>query len=309
MNGVTFSQAVFGFELTCHARRLSPRTIRDYQNTFRKFSTFLNGADPALGDISTGQVRAFLASQHGISKKTLLNYHTGLSALWSWAIREGYAGEHILRQVERPEPEKTVIVPYTEADLRAMLAVVGKSRNYIRPGKRECNHSLPNELRDRSILLLLLDTGLRASELCGLRLGQTDLKNARVEVMGKGAKKRSLPFSPRTGKSLWQYLTTRLDDPPGQYTFLTQWGDPLDRGRLYHLVVSIAERAGVEHAAVHRFRHTFAIQYLRNGGDAYSLQIMLGHSTMEMVRRYLSIAQADLDNQHRIASPVSNWRL
>jgi site-specific recombinase XerD len=59
----------------------------------------------------------------------------------------------------------------------------------------------------------------------------------------------------------------------------------------------------------HRFRHTFAVNYLRNGGDTYSLQMMLGISTMEMFKTYLALAQADLDANHLQASPLSNWRL
>ena len=70
-----------------------------------------------------------------------------------------------------------------------------------------------------------------------------------------------------------------------------------------------AKREGVIEANVHRFRHTFAINNLRNGGDPWSLQMMLGHSTMEMVKTYLALAQADLEKNHKIASPVDNWRL
>jgi integrase/recombinase XerD len=78
---------------------------------------------------------------------------------------------------------------------------------------------------------------------------------------------------------------------------------------LLQLIRRLGDRAGVNHAHPHRFRHTFAINFLRNGGNAFVLQMLLGHSTMEMVKRYLALAQADAQATHRRASPVANWRL
>jgi len=83
----------------------------------------------------------------------------------------------------------------------------------------------------------------------------------------------------------------------------------LNRSRLQKILESIGNRAGVQNVHPHRFRHTFAIQYLRNGGDPYSLQALLGHSSLDMVKNYLRIAQIDIDTAHRRASPVDNWRL
>jgi integrase/recombinase XerD len=304
---ILFSKAVAGYMLAAEARHLSKNTLIDYSRTFRKFQDFL-GEDPPIAKITRQQIEGFLRSQT-VSNKTLLNYHIGLSALWTWAIGEELVEIHIIHRVERAKPEKRAVEPFTEDDIRKLLSVITTSRAYTRPGKRESAHSIPNAERNRAIILLLLDTGIRSSEMCGLRINQTDLKNRRIRVMGKGSKERWVPFCARTGQVIWKYLATRKDEPANNFLFVTTEGGPMDPDRVLKLLWGIGERAGVENVHPHRFRHTFAINFLRNGGDPWSLQMMLGHSTMEMVKTYLSIAQADLDERHKLASPVDHWRL
>lgn len=305
---ITFSEAVEGYLLAATARHLSKHTIADYVNTYRKFQVFLND-DPSINQISTNQIEAFLAIQT-VSKKTILNYLTGLSALWTWAVDNEIVSEHIVHKVERPKPEKRSIVPYSEADIKSMLSALTHSNLYTRPGKGESQHSLPHQERNRAIIFLLLDTGIRATELCELKIHQADLQNRRITVFGKGSKERTIPISHRTAQAIWRYLKTeRQEDYISERLFTTINGSPMDRDRLFKSIRSISRRASVKGANVHRFRHTFAINYLRNGGDPFSLQIILGHSTMEMVKNYLAIAQADIENNHLRASPVDHWRL
>jgi integrase len=210
--------------------------------------------------------------------------------------------------VPRPKPEKRAIKPYTKIEIRSMLNALTHSRAYIRPGKGESVHRLQHGERNRAIILLLLDTGIRASELCSLRIHNLDLQSHWVRVYGKGDKERVLPFSARTGKALWKYLATRKDDHAGDYLFITNNGDALNIDSLMKAMISVGRRAGVIGVTVHRFRHTFAVSYLRNGGGAYSLQMMLGHSTMEMVKNYPAPCGTDLEKNHKLASPVDNWR-
>jgi len=273
------SKAIDGFILTCRARRLSEHTISDYAYTFRIFLSHMGDMD--ISRIESSQITAFLASRR-VGAKTVLNYHIGLSALWTWAIKEGYADKHVVHMVTKPKPKKVVIKPFSEIEVRAMF-------NGIR--------MFPE--RDRAIILLLLDTGLRASELVGLEKNDIDLAERRLKVLGKGNKERFLPFSSRTFSAVFKYLATLK---PGEKPF------PFSRTSLGHHIATIGDRVGVD-AHPHRFRHTFAVTFLRNGGDPYTLQEMLGHSTMEMVRIYLVIAQVDIDSAHRKASPVENWKL
>ena len=169
MNKITFSQALDGYALYFHARHLSQNTFNDYFNTYNKLLDYLD-EDPPIDEISSRDIEAFLADQNHLANKTLLNYHTGLSALWTWAVKEEMVKEHILHKVDRPRPEKPEIKPYTKGDIKALLSALKKSRVYFRPGKKDSAHTLSTANRNRAIILLLLDTGgsgHRSSAACG----------------------------------------------------------------------------------------------------------------------------------------------
>jgi len=309
MTSLPLSQAIDGYMLDAGARRLSPNTIVFYQHIFNRFQRFFEG-DPDIGDITKQDIQRFMLGLDHLSGKTALGHHTGLSALWRWALGEDLVERNIVRDIAPPEPEERVIAPFTEAEIKSLLSAVDKSTPYTRPGKRECQHANPTAQRNRVIIYILLDTGIRASELCGLRLRDVDLKARHILVMGKGSKERQIPFSESTGKLLWRYIALRKEERVDAILFpSSRSGRPLPARELYHVIMRIGGRAGVADAHPHRFRHTFAIQFLRNHGDIYTLQRILGHTTLDMVKRYLAIAQTDIEAAHRVASPVANWRL
>ncbi len=305
---IHLSQAIEGYFIIAKSRRLAPGTLSDYDNTLRRLEQFL-GSDPALGSITADDIREFLSSLDGLSAKTILNYHVGLSALWTWAIAEGLLELNVVRSVRPPRPEKREVAPYSERDIKAMLVACDRAKAYSRPGKRPCDNSRPTAYRDRATILLLVDTGLRASELCDLRCAHLDIKNYRLRVLGKGRKERILPISPATAKALWRYHATRENLTDTSSVFATRDGTPMERNCLRQTLQVIGQRAGVPDVTVHRFRHTFAIMFLRNGGTVFALQRLLGHSSLDMVERYVAIAQTDIERAHKEASPVTNWAL
>jgi integrase/recombinase XerD len=303
-----FSKAVDGYMLSLGARNLSQNTIDDYSRTLNLFSKFMED-DYAVHLITHQHVELFLKSRNNLSNKSLLNHYIGLSAFWTWLVHEELVKANIVRKLTPPKPQVKEVVPFTEQEIKLILGALNRSKTYTRNGA-SVDHSLGSFERNRAIVLLLLDTGIRASELCDLKIEDLDNRNHRIYVRrGKGMKERKLPFSPRTGQMIWRYVASREDTQPGDPLFASKLDRSMTRTKLAEMFNKIGKRAGVDNVHPHRFRHTFAIQYLRNGGNAYTLQAMLGHSTLEMVKHYLRIAEVDVDSAHRRASPVDNWRL
>ena len=253
-----------------------------------------------------------------LAAKTRNNIHGGLSALWTWAAVKGVVKENLVRTIEPPQFSEPDIQPHTLEDVEALLKACDQTR--VWQNRASTTTSRPSGLRDAAILLTLLDTGIRATELVNLRFRDLNLKNNSFEVRGKGrggGKKRTVYFGKRTRALLWKYLLPRLDamrDDDLVFVNQEQIGGEvvyrcMTRTALYKLVARIGERAGVKKAHPHRFRHTFAITYLRNGGDIFTLREQLGHADWKILNRYLALSQIDRARAHEPASPVDRWRL
>lgn len=307
-----FSQAVEGF-LLFRAVDGSEATMRDYANTLRQWAKFL-GDDPEVEALTVDDVRRFLyflRTERKLAPKTVKNAHTGMSAFFSWLEAE-YGLTHVMRgRVPSPRAGSREIVPLSKLEVRALLAAVERTAVWKSTKRAPATTARATRARDKAIILVLLDTGIRASELCDLTLGDLDMKSGALQVRrGKGDKGRSVYLGVTAKAALWAYLSKRKNSHNDDALFETAGRQPLDRAALRKMLRLAGERAEIaERVHPHRLRHTFAISYLRNGGDVFTLQRLLGHSTMDMVKRYLSLAQVDVADAHRRASPVDNWRL
>jgi integrase len=214
-------------------------------------------------------------------------------------------------KVRRSDPEKPVIIPFTEQDIKLMLKACERSRPYVRRHQRvKSSHALPSARRNKAIILTLLDTGLRASELCSIKMVDVDFKNKQIKVNGKGDKEQTLEISGRTAQLIWRYLATRSSEPlDNEPLFIGDNDLCITRGGLLQMTKRTGKGVGVTNANPHRFKHTFAINFLRNGGNIYALKELLGHSTLDMVKHYLELSEQDCAAVHRLASPVANWGL
>jgi site-specific recombinase XerD len=214
-----------------------------------------------------------------------------------------------MHKVARPRPEIRAVQPFTHEEVDRLFNGICFSVEYSRPGKRSCSIRLPYYYRTRAILLVLIDNGIRENELCHIRA--KDLDGTTIKVFGKGAKERIVPISDCTQLAIQDYIQQeRPGEPPQneEFIFVTKSGKQIMGDQLYHMILKIGLRTGIK-AYPHKFRHTFAINFLRNGGNIYALQAILGHASLEMVKRYLVIANADIEAVHRSASVVNCWHL
>lgn len=304
-----WDDAVEGYWLT-RRRTLSETTVVDYALTFRRFGAWVENEE--VKKIKPAQADAFLehlGDELGLAPKTVLNAWIALSSFWTWAQPE-LKVPHVMRKVARPKARSRPMQAFTEEEVRLLLAGATVMNSYDRRNERHVPGKRPSALRNAAIVLLLLDAGLRASELCDLQLRDYDRKSGRLIVEhGKGDKQRTVYIGQSAQRALWRYMTVRQDVTPTAPLIASSRGGPMDRDGLRKLINRIGKTAGVTGATPHRFRHTFAVNFLRNGGNMAALQDLLGHASMEMVRRYAHLAEVDLAAAQKVASPADKWRL
>ena len=320
------SKALNGFTITKQAEGLSPRTVNSYLECLSKWVEHTGDRD--ISQVTGPQISSYLAwlrtdyqphrfggKTHPLSAKTIRNVWIALSSFFHWAERE-LAVPFPMAQVRAPHPPRPSIPALTREEVARMLKACTYTRATVSATRRSFVTRRPSANRDTALILVLLDTGIRASELCALKIEDVDLATGRVEIRhglqggAKGGKGRTIYLGKASRRALWRYLAGRDDGQDGEAPlFVTSSGRLMRPSILRHLLTRLGEKAGVFKAYPHKFRHTFAITYLRSGGDVFTLQQILGHSSLDTVRLYARIAQSDVAQAHRRASPVDNWRL
>jgi len=271
-----------GFLLSCKIENKSPATVSFYQNILDKFQWFL--CKVSIDTIDATTVRQFLGylkdspnrwdstnsrANRPVCAYTVDRYYTGLSALFRWAINEGMIETNPMATIKKPRFQRKIIKGL-EPDIchKLLGSFVGKSLA---------------DYRNKTIIMMFLDTGLRLSELANLRMTDINMEQGIIRVLGKGNKEMLVRIGLKTQKALWGYVARR--DSNSDVVWLGKDNMPFTATGIAQMVRNLGKSIGIS-LSPHKLRHSFAISFLRNGANPFELQIALGHSTLEMTRRY-----------------------
>lgn len=234
-----------------------------------------------------------------ISPVTAQDYMRKVRTFFFWSEREGYLrGANPVHRIPNIKAPQRVLPAFTPEQMRQML--------------EGCDVSTPLGFRDYTILMVLLDTGLRVSELCTLTLN--DVRDDYLLVFGKNSKEREAGISPTTSRELFKYINQfrppAIDDD--SHIFLSYRGRPLDRRKIWGILNELAEKVGIQgvRSSPHTARHSFAKEWLVKGGDIASLSRLLGHTDIQTTQIYLKSFQSqEARQQHSKFSPIESNKL
>jgi integrase/recombinase XerD len=306
------------YQIQARTEGKSEKTIRIYTTALGIFQRFLDrrGFSTEVTGIGPEEIREFIGylqntrafmehpftgpQKKGLTGHTVNCYLRAIRAFWSWLIAEEFIEINPFDRVTIPKAPKKVIMPFSEEQVRALLNTID-TKSAI-------------GFRDWTIILTLLDTGMRVSELTDLKMNDVNLAQRCLKVLGKGNKERIVPIGITVQRAIAKYLNKYRSSPLyplSDNLFLSRDGMPLASNGIQSMIEKYANSAGITgvRASPHTFRHTFSISYLRNGGDVFTLQRILGHETLDMVRQYVCLAQYDLQEAHLRCSPVDNLKI
>ncbi|MCD1261260.1 tyrosine-type recombinase/integrase [Paenibacillus athensensis] len=278
----------------------SERTVCHEQENLASYKRILLEQDlePSVEKITVEAVRKhfvmYMVEQKGYALSTINNRIKSLKRFFSFLHREGWILNNPLLLLKARKGQQNPICSFTEEQIGSLLA--------------QPNQHTFTGLRDYAMLTLILDTGLRLGELVKLQLNQVELKGCFLQgVLGKSRRPRDVPFCDDLRKIMTKYIKIR-GDLPSNYLFVTIDGNPMKERSIQEIISEYGKKARIEGVRVspHTFRHTFAKLYIMNGGDPYSLQEILGHTTQDMVKRYVNLWKPEKKLQHAKASPMKN---
>jgi integrase/recombinase XerD len=308
------SKAIEGFLISCTAGNYAPSTVSLHSMNLKLLTEFLHNPEiEAIREEDLQRYMLYLRTEYKpkrlypsdkpYSDAARDNHWKSIRSLFRFASETLELKRPDLN-LKQPRYEIVKVVPFSEDEIKALLAACEKV-----PATKEGKPytiSRRTAVRDKALLLTLLDTGVRVGELCRIELQDINQQEGEILIRpystGRKTKSRFVYLGKNARKVMWRYLAS-LDILKHDHVF------PMSENTIRALLWRIGKQANVDKVHPHRFRHTFAVWYLRGGGDVFTLQRLLGHSSLDMVEHYLSIVREDIQNTHRMASPADRIRV
>ncbi len=312
--GMTVEQAMATFQAGQDIEGFTPKTQLSYHKVLILLSRYLRDRHQteAISQITPDQLRQWLIDlrhepgRYGPrSSRTIQTYCRHMRPFFRWLHEHGHLTTNPAGGIKLPKAKKTLIRNFEDDEIarlqQACEAPQGRRATYVQKGLAA---------RNRAILDLMLDTGVRRSELCAVRLRDLDLKHETLYIQGKGQKERRVSLSPHVRNLLSTYLHKwRVEvEQQDESLFLADDGRPLTEWGIAMLFRNLKRRApGIDkRVSAHTCRHWFAVNFLRSGGSVFQLQELLGHEDLATVRIYVAMSQEDALQQHRRFSPLEH---
>lgn len=290
------------FSFHCQSRKLSPRTIKNYTKQIDYLLRFLQEEKRTIHieDVTSKDIKEFLVKMSKLGRSA--NYVNDLlkayKVFFRYSFEENYTGENLTAKIRNVKKPKVIIRTFTESELKKMSNYY-QGHDYL-------------TIRNKVIMMMLIDTGIRLSELTGLT--EEQIKFDYIIIHGKGNKERVVPKSPLLSKWLIKYLAVRKSYFAYRVIpdniFLSKNGKPLTNTMIDRIVKDAGKGCDVSsdiRVSAHTFRHTYAQFQLRAGLDLYSLSRLLGHESITITQTYLNgMRDKEVLRQAQNTSPLMN---
>ncbi len=303
---MTLAELIKYFDTYNRSEGKSPPTLHWYRYTLSMFLNWLTAtARPlTLGAIDEDVVREFILCRqervtrgHKLSVPTLNNEVRALRAFFNWLYRRGYTESHRLQDLKPPRLPQTMVETLSDDEIAAMFASLGQST--------------VTDSRNTAILALFLDSGLRLSELAGLKVPDVHLEDQYVKVMGKGSKERVVLVGKPAAGALGTYISQGrprlLGGKKSPALFVNRYGARLPARRVQKIVAKYARNMD-KRVHPHMLRHTFATHLLDGGADLRTVQELLGHAQLSSTQIYTHVTKSQARKIYLSAHPMAQKR-
>ena len=279
---MTLAEGVEEYMLNCEARNLRPGTIKHYKDSVKQIYKYVPSNTPIenICEDTWDAYKIALRKKAALNDMSIYTYGRDFKTILRFFMKQGWLPQ---MELSLPKADKSPTETYTDEELMKLLK---------KPNMKKCSFT---EYKCWVMVNFLLSTGVRQNSLVNIRICDVDFSAGVIHVnVTKNRTPLIIPMNRDIKKILQEYLKYRQTDDENDYLFCNEYGDKLVKSTVYHAMYEYNKKRGVERTGMHRFRHTFAKQWVLMGGNVVSLQKVLGHSSLQITQNYLNLLTSDV---------------